>query len=61
MLEKQQSFKDGFLWKLKVSLQFTGRLQYIFHAILVLIMLVIAGVGLIYENTKKVTMFLASI
>jgi nitroreductase len=44
-LEKQQSFEDSPLWKLKVRLQFSGWLQYIFHAIWVLIMLIIAGVG----------------
>ncbi len=44
-LEKQQSFEDSALWKLKVRLQFSGWLQYIIHAIWVLIMLVIAGVG----------------
>jgi nitroreductase len=44
-LEKQQSFEDSALWKLKVRLQFSGWLQYIIHAIWALIMLVIAGVG----------------
>jgi nitroreductase len=44
-LEKQQSFEDSALWKLKVRLQFSGWLQYIVHAIWALIMLVIAGVG----------------
>ena len=44
-LEKQQSFEDSALWKLKVRLQFSGWLQYIIHAIWVLVMLVIAGVG----------------
>ncbi len=44
-LEKQQSFEDSPLWKLKVRLQFSGWLQYIVHAILVLIMLAIAGIG----------------
>jgi len=44
-LEKQKSFEDSPLWKLKVRLQFSGWLQYIIHAIWVLIMLMIAGVG----------------
>ena len=44
-LEKQKSFEDNPIWKLKVRLQFSGWLQYIVHAILVLIMLVIAGIG----------------
>ena len=44
-LEKQKSFEDSPLWKLKVRLQFSGWLQYIIHAIWVLIMLIIAGIG----------------
>ena len=44
-LEKQKSFEDNPLWKLKVRLQFSGWLQYIIHAIWVLIMLMIAGIG----------------
>ena len=44
-LEKQKSFEDNSLWKLKVRLQFSGWLQYIIHAIWVLIMLMIAGIG----------------
>ncbi|MCP4369373.1 MAG: nitroreductase, partial [Deltaproteobacteria bacterium] len=44
-LEIQKSFETTPLWKLKVRLQFTGWLQYIIHAIWVLIMLVIAGIG----------------
>ena len=44
-LEKQKSFEDNPLWKLKVRLQFSGWLQYIIHAIWVLIMLIIAGIG----------------
>ena len=44
-LEKQQSFEDNPLWKLKVRLQFSGWLQYIIHAIWVLIMLIITGGG----------------
>jgi hypothetical protein len=44
-LEKQQSFEENSLWKLKVRLQFSGWLQYIIHAISVLIMLIIAGIG----------------
>jgi hypothetical protein len=35
-LEKQKSFEDSPLWKLKVRLQFSGWLQYIIHAIWVL-------------------------
>ncbi len=44
-IEIQKSFETSPLWKLKVRLQFTGWLQYIIHAIWVLIMLVIAGIG----------------
>jgi nitroreductase len=44
-LEKQRKFEDSALWKLKVRLQFSGWLQYIVHAILIVIMLIIAGVG----------------
>jgi len=44
-LEKQRNFEDSALWKLKVHLQFSGWLQYIIHAIWVLIMLIIAGIG----------------
>jgi len=44
-LEKQKSFEDSPLWKLKVRLQFSGWLQYIIHAIWALIMWIIAGVG----------------
>ena len=44
-LEKQRSFENSPLWKLKVRLQFSGWLQYMIHAIWVLIMLIIAGIG----------------
>jgi nitroreductase len=44
-LEKQKDFEDSPLWKLKVRLQFSGWLQYLIHAIWVLMMLIIAGVG----------------
>ncbi len=44
-LEKQRSFEDSFLWKLKLRLQFSGWLQYIIHALWVLMALVLAGVG----------------
>jgi nitroreductase len=44
-LEKQRSFEDNPLWKLKLRLQFSGWLQYIIHAIWVLLMLIIAGIG----------------
>ncbi len=44
-LEQQRSFEDSALWKLKVRLQFSGWLQYIIHAIWVLMMLIIAGIG----------------
>jgi hypothetical protein len=44
-LEKQRNFEDSALWKLKVRLQFSGWLQYIIHAIWVLMMLIIAGIG----------------
>jgi nitroreductase len=44
-LEKQRSFEDSPLWKLKVRLQFSGWLQYIIHAIWILILVIIAGTG----------------
>jgi nitroreductase len=44
-LKKQMSFEDNPIWKLKVRLQFSGWLQYIVHAIWILILLLIAGVG----------------
>jgi nitroreductase len=44
-LEKQKAFEDNPLWKLKGRLQFSGWLQYIIHAIWVLIALIIAGIG----------------
>ena len=44
-LEKQRSFEENPLWKLKVRLQFSGWLQYIIHGILILIVLMIAGIG----------------
>jgi nitroreductase len=44
-LEKQKSFKDSWLWKLKVRYQFSGWLQYIIHGIVVLALLLIAGIG----------------
>ena len=44
-LEKQKSFEDSPIWKLKVRLQFSGWLQYIIHAIWILMLLLIAGVG----------------
>jgi nitroreductase len=44
-LEKQRSFENSALWKLKVRLQFSGWLQYIIHAIWILFMLIIAGIG----------------
>ena len=44
-LEKQRSFEDNPLWKLKVRLQFSGWLQYIIHGILILIVLMITGIG----------------
>ncbi len=44
-LEIQKSFETSPFWKLKVRLQFSGWLQYIIHAIWVLIMLLIAGIG----------------
>ncbi|MCL1127116.1 nitroreductase family protein [Shewanella surugensis] len=44
-LEKQKSFEDSPLWKLKVRLQFSGWLQYIIHAIWALLMWIITGVG----------------
>ncbi len=44
-LEKQKSFEDNPIWKLKVRLQFSGWLQYIVHALLILVVLLIAGIG----------------
>lgn len=44
-LEKQKAFEDSSIWKLKVRLQFSGWLQYIIHAIWILIALLIAGIG----------------
>jgi len=44
-LEKQYSFEDSWLWKLKVRLQFSGWLQYIIHGIWVLALFLIAGIG----------------
>ena len=44
-LETQQPFENSFLWKLKLRLQFSGWLQYIIHAVWIVIMLIIAGVG----------------
>ncbi|NOH92947.1 nitroreductase [Vibrio sp. AIC-3] len=44
-LEKQWSFEDSRIWKLKLKLQFSGWLQYIIHAIWIFLLLLIAGVG----------------
>ena len=44
-LEKQWSFEDSGLWKLKLKLQFSGWLQYIIHAIWIFLLLLMAGVG----------------
>ncbi len=44
-LKKQKSVETSSFGKLIVRLQFTGWLQYIIHAILVLIVVVIAGIG----------------
>jgi nitroreductase len=44
-LERQRKFEDSAIWKLKVRLQVSGWLQYIIHAIWVLVILVIAGIG----------------
>jgi nitroreductase len=41
----KKSFQDTALWKLKVRLQFSGWLQYLVHAIVVLVMLLLAGLG----------------
>ncbi len=38
-------FEDTALWKLKVRLQFSGWLQYVIHAVWILIMLILAGIG----------------
>ena len=38
-------FEDTALWKLKVRLQFSGWLQYVIHAVWVLILLLLAGIG----------------
>jgi nitroreductase len=44
-LEKQSSFEDNPVWKLKVRFQFSGWLQYIIHAIWIFVLLLIAGIG----------------
>ena len=44
-LEKQRSFEDSSIWKLKLRLQFSGWLQYIIHAIWILMLLLIAAIG----------------
>lgn len=44
-LEIQKAFENSPLWKLKVRLQFSGWLQYVIHAIWILIALMIAGIG----------------
>jgi len=44
-LEKQWSFEDSAIWKLKLRLQFSGWLQYIIHAIWILTLLLISGIG----------------
>jgi nitroreductase len=44
-LEKQRSFEDSSIWKLKLRLQFSGWLQYIIHAIWILMLLLIATIG----------------
>lgn len=41
----EQWFEDTFLWKIKVWLQFTGWLLYLANAVMVLVMLLVAGVG----------------
>lgn len=38
-------FEDTALWKLKVRFQFSGWLQYVIHAVWVVIFLLLAGVG----------------
>ena len=38
-------FEDTALWRLKVRLQFSGWLQYVIHAVWILIMLILAGIG----------------
>ena len=44
-LEKQWSFEDSAIWKLKIKIQFSGWLQYVIHAIWILVLLLIAGIG----------------
>ena len=44
-LEKQRAFEDSSIWKLKVRLQFSGWLQYVIHAIWILIALLVARIG----------------
>ena len=44
-LEKQRSFEDSAIWKLKLRIQFSGWLQYIIHGIWILALLLIAGIG----------------
>jgi len=38
-------FEDTALWKLKVRVQFSGWLQYLVHAVVVVLMLLLAGIG----------------
>jgi nitroreductase len=44
-LETQRAFENSPLWKLKTRLQFSGWLQYVIHAVLICIVVIIAGVG----------------
>ncbi|MCF6776359.1 nitroreductase family protein [Thiotrichales bacterium 19X7-9] len=44
-LEIQNKFEKSALWRLKVRLQFSGWLQYIIHAVWVVVLYLIAGIG----------------
>tara|TARA_R110002033_G_scaffold37808_2_gene76835 strand:+ start:169 stop:474 length:306 start_codon:yes stop_codon:yes gene_type:complete len=57
-LEKQWSFEDSAIWKLKLRLQFSGWLQYIIHAIWILALLLIAGIGWIIGHWQALLFWL---
>ena len=57
-LEKQWSFEDSAIWKLKLRLQFSGWLQYIIHAIWILVLLLIAGIGWIIGHWQALLFWL---
>jgi nitroreductase len=43
--QSENWFEETALWKLKVRLQFSGWLQYLIHAVAILFMLLLAGIG----------------